>query len=53
MYINISKSILSLTGQRVNEIKRGDQAQRLVIYCRRDKVSANKPTYFYCPPLCN
>jgi transposase len=37
MDIGIQRDILGLKGQRVNQIKLDEQAQQLVIYCRRDK----------------
>jgi transposase len=37
MDIGIQRDILGLKGQRVNQIKLDEQAQQLVIHCRRDK----------------
>jgi len=37
MDIGIQSDILGLKGQRVNQIKLDEQAQQLVIHCRRDK----------------
>ena len=37
MDIGILRDILSLKGQRVNQIKLDEQAQQLVIHCSRDR----------------
>ena len=36
MTINISRNILNLTGQRVNEIKLDEEGDKIVIHCSRD-----------------